>query len=162
VNELEVIRAQLGREAAHVSEVCRIMVHQADQGVAAGDELLEACAAYLEFALHRLDPTPCAAGLQKLAAARAGSGSEAAQLWRGFLQCFESEWRQRQARIETATKLDGSIAAWRAAAPIDADSILQERDRYARVAALRHPAAICGAQSNDGRLDDGCDEPRRA
>lgn len=137
MNERDIIRAQLGREAAHVSEVLRMLTRRADRGPAPGPELLEACAAYLQFALARLDPQAGAEAQQKLQAARAGSACDAAMLWQEFVKFFELEWSKRQLKIEALTKLDGSIAAWRAAAPIDADSILQERDSYARIAALR-------------------------
>lgn len=136
MNELDIIRAQLAREAVHVGETLRILARRADQGTSSRPELLEACATYLQFALTRLDAGVCAEAQQQLLAARAGSGSDAARLWRRFAEFFELEWSKRQVRIEAATNLDGSIAAWRAAAPIDADSILQERERYARITAL--------------------------
>jgi len=88
-------------------------------------------------ALSRLE-TALAAG--ESPAARAG--------WQEFARFFNSAWAPRRVALAGALAEQLGIADWRAVCAIDADSILDERSRYARVAAqlpagieLRRPAA---------------------
>ncbi len=81
-------------------------------------------------ALSRLE-TALAAG--DTAAARGG--------WQEFARFFNSAWAPRRAALERALAEHASLAQWRAVCAIDADSMLDERGRYARVTA-QLPAGI--------------------
>jgi hypothetical protein len=76
--------------------------------------------------------------LEKLAAACSGAGSNAgtpSQRWRDFAQYFNSVWSARRDAIDALLASNTRVADWRALSGIDADSILEERRRYERVAA---------------------------
>ncbi|HVC29736.1 MAG TPA: hypothetical protein VND24_01025 [Steroidobacteraceae bacterium] len=85
--------------------------------------------------------------LARLEAALAAGGAEATRAsWQEFARFFNSAWAPRRAALEGALAERSSIAVWRAVCAIDADSILEERSRYACVRAqlpagieLRHP-----------------------
>lgn len=79
--------------------------------------------------------------LSKLETALHASPETARAAWQAFAHFFESVWSERRAAIERQlTQLPG-VASWRAVCAIDADSILEERNRYARVAS-RVPAGV--------------------
>ena len=76
--------------------------------------------------------------LEKLAAALActtapAPHSNAQQSWREFAQFFNSVWSARRDAIDALLAANGRTTDWRLIAGIDADSILEERARYARV-----------------------------
>ncbi len=72
-----------------------------------------------------------------LAATTAASEHGAAQKsWREFGQFFSSVWSARRDAIDEQLARQASTADWRLAGGIDADSILEERRRYARVARM--------------------------
>ncbi len=77
--------------------------------------------------------------LTKLEAAlRKGSDSNWAlgsRLWADFLQFFDGAWRTRRDSLDKLFAQHARIADWRAMSAIDADSIFDERSRYARVRA---------------------------
>lgn len=75
------------------------------------------------------------------AALDAGSSEAARAAWQEFARFFNSSWAPRRAALEGALAEHSSVADWRAVCAIDADSILDERRRFARVAALL-PAGI--------------------
>jgi hypothetical protein len=79
-------------------------------------------------ALSRLE-TALAAG--DTPAARAG--------WREFASFFDSAWMPRRAALEQALAEHLSVADWRRVCAIDADFILDERNRFARVTAQLPP-----------------------
>jgi hypothetical protein len=80
--------------------------------------------------------------LSRLEAALAAGESEAARpAWREFARFFDSAWVPRRAALERALAEHLSVADWRTVCAIDADSILDERNRYARVAA-QLPAGV--------------------
>lgn len=91
--------------------------------------------------------------LSRLESALAAGEPEAARAgWREFVRFFNSAWAPRRAALERAIAEHSSVADWRAVCAIDADSILDERTRYARVLAqlpagieLRPPAAGTGS-----------------
>jgi hypothetical protein len=74
--------------------------------------------------------------LTKLEAALgAGSPDAARSAWEAFAHFFESAWSERRIAIEQhLSRLPGTLH-WRAVCAVDADSILEERTRYARLAA---------------------------
>ncbi|HEY0768407.1 MAG TPA: hypothetical protein VGD47_10655 [Steroidobacteraceae bacterium] len=78
--------------------------------------------------------------LEKLEAAFActsapSSGDRAHQSWQEFAQFFNSAWSARRDAIEALLALSLRTSDWRLLGGIDADSILEERNRYARVRA---------------------------
>lgn len=75
------------------------------------------------------------------AALAAGESQAAATGWQEFARFFNSAWTPRRAALEAALAEHLSVADWRAVCAIDADSILDERKRYARVVA-QLPAGI--------------------
>jgi len=65
-----------------------------------------------------------------------GSGQDGAtgpQLWIAFAQFVEGPWRSRRDAIDALLERNTRVADWRAVSFVDADSIVEERARYARV-----------------------------
>ena len=80
--------------------------------------------------------------LARLEAALAAPSPEAARAaWLAFGRFFNSLWCERRLAIEQHLSALPGMASWRAISALDADSILQERARYAQVAA-HLPAGI--------------------
>jgi hypothetical protein len=80
--------------------------------------------------------------LARLESALAAGDAEAARVrWQEFFRFFNTSWAPRRAALEGALAEHSSIADWRAVSAIDADSMLDERKRYARVVASL-PAGI--------------------
>lgn len=80
--------------------------------------------------------------LSRLESALAAGNSEAARAgWQEFARFFNSSWAPRRAALEGALAEHSSVADWRAVCAIDADSILDERKRFARVG-TQAPAGI--------------------
>jgi hypothetical protein len=78
--------------------------------------------------------------LSRLESALAAGEPEAARArWREFARFFNSAWTPRRAALEAALAAHASVADWRAVCAIDADSILDERRRHARVLAELPP-----------------------
>jgi hypothetical protein len=80
--------------------------------------------------------------LSRLEGALAAADPAAAQArWAEFDQFFDSAWAPRRAALEQALEQHLSVEEWRAIGAIDADSILEERERHARLIA-QLPAAL--------------------
>jgi hypothetical protein len=63
-----------------------------------------------------------------------GRGEESARnMWRAFASFFNGDWRIRRGAVDAFFERQARVAEWRAVSAIDADSILEERHRYARV-----------------------------
>jgi hypothetical protein len=143
MNEIEIIRAQLNIERQHVAEISDAFAAALnDPPSSTSDELERACADYLEFALTRLEPDASRDALAKLQAARDGDAPAAVarssdEHWRAFLQFFRSQWRAHADALDALFSRNISVKDWRIAAGVDADSIFEERRRYAQVKALR-------------------------
>ncbi len=75
------------------------------------------------------------------AALGAGESQGAAALWQEFARFFNSAWAPRRAALAGAFAEHLGVVDLRAVCAIDADSILDERSRFARVSALL-PAGI--------------------
>jgi hypothetical protein len=75
------------------------------------------------------------------AALGAGESPAAGAGWQEFGRFFHSAWVPRRAALEGALAEHLGVAEWRAVCAIDADSILDERTRFGRVAA-ELPAGI--------------------
>lgn len=74
--------------------------------------------------------------LSRLEAALGAGGSPAARAgWEEFARFFDSAWLPRRTGLEGALTEHLGVADWRAVCAIDADSILDERTRFGRVAA---------------------------
>jgi hypothetical protein len=71
----------------------------------------------------------------------AGESAGAPPAWQEFARFFNAAWEPRRAALEGAFAEQASVADWRAVGAIDADSILDERRRFDRVAA-QLPAGI--------------------
>jgi hypothetical protein len=61
--------------------------------------------------------------------------------WHEFAQFFNGAWSARREELDNAFERNARVADWRAISGIDADAILEERTRYARVTA-KLPAGI--------------------
>ncbi len=80
--------------------------------------------------------------LSRLEKALAATDSTSARAsWQEFARFFNSAWSPRRAALERALAEHLGVAQWRSVCAIDADSMLEERNRYARVAE-RLPAGI--------------------
>ncbi len=82
--------------------------------------------------------------LGKLEAAFAGASAQVAARaspasWQEFAEYFNGRWSVRRDALDGLLAPSARAADWRAVAGIDADSILQERERYARVCATLPP-----------------------
>jgi hypothetical protein len=65
----------------------------------------------------------------------AGESPGARAAWQEFARFFNSAWAPRRAALEGALAQHLGVADWRTVCAIDADSIFDERNRYARVVA---------------------------
>lgn len=178
MNEIEILRSQLTREHTHASEVakaCAEAFGAVDGPREPGEAMAafrEACVSYLVWALarfeerdqtlsellaeRRLDALAGPRGvtrevLARLEAALAAPDPESARgRWLEFDRVFSSAWAPRRAALEAALTEHASVAQWRAVCAIDADSMLEERNRYARVGA-HLPAGIELRRATAGR-----------
>ena len=74
--------------------------------------------------------------LAKLEAACAGTSAGSAarrQGWREFTEYFNAVWSTRRDALDALLSTDSRATDWRTFGGIDADSILEERRRYAQV-----------------------------
>jgi hypothetical protein len=88
--------------------------------------------------------------LEKLEVACAGAtapGSMSRQPgWREFAEFFNGVWSTRRDALDALLSSDVRATDWRTFGGIDADSILEERRRYARVCAQAPPGVVLGAR----------------
>jgi hypothetical protein len=88
--------------------------------------------------------------LEKLAAALASTSEPAPELdaqesWQEFAHFFNGVWRARRDAIDALLAPNNRATDWRSFGGIDADSILEERSRFARVhATLPAGASLTG------------------
>lgn len=73
--------------------------------------------------------------LSRLESSLTAEPQAARERWQEFARFFDSAWTPRRAALEAALAEQADVADWRAVCAIDADSILDERQRYARVLA---------------------------
>ncbi len=188
MNEVELIRRQLGVERQHAADVARAC---ANALVAAGSEgpdrltpleaLRQASVDYLVWTLSRFEereqvfhdllrsrlaaddpnrravesafvlPGTSREALAKLETALgATGGTDVATRWTEFLRFFSSAWSARRDEIDRLFERQAKVTDWRTVSDIDADSIVDERNRYARVKATM-PAGV-ETQSSASRL----------
>lgn len=100
----------------------------------------------LEGALGR--PGRSRETLERLAAAvasTASAGGAPQSGWTGFAQYFNGVWSTRRDTVDALLAPNGRVGDWRAVAGIDADSILLERQLYARVGERLPPGVMLSA-----------------
>lgn len=180
MNEVELIRRQLGVERQHAADVSRACANAlAAAGSPASDRLAaleafrQASVEYLVWILSRFeereqvfhdllrsrlpaeDPDRRAVerafalqgtsreALAKLETALSSTGAAegTATRWAEFLRFFSGAWSARRDEIDRLFEQQAKITDWRTVSYIDADSIVDERNRYARVKATT-PAGI--------------------
>jgi hypothetical protein len=76
--------------------------------------------------------------LAKLEAALGSTGNAdgTAARWTDFLRFFSNSWSTRRDEIDRLFERQAKVTDWRTVSAIDADSIVDERGRYARVQAM--------------------------
>jgi hypothetical protein len=166
MNETQLIRRQLALEREHlaaVAQACAQGLQAAARHSAPGSALApfqQACAAYLACVLswyaardRRLwdlaaglgpeDPR-CAtvneilarSGDSDEAQARLAAAGDDAARWPQLVQFLEGPWSARRDALEELLAHDSRVSDWRQIGGIDADGMLEERTRFARVASL--------------------------
>jgi len=188
MNEVELIRRQLGVERQHAADVSRACAtalvaasSQGPDGLALLEAYRQASVDYLVWILSRFEereqvfqdllrsrlaaddpdrraveaaftlPGTSREALAKLETALgATGGTDTAARWTEFLRFFSSAWSPRRDEIDRLFERQAKIADWRTVSDIDADSIVDERNRYARVKATM-PAGV-EIQSSTSRL----------
>jgi hypothetical protein len=177
MNEVELIRRQLGVERQHAAEVSRacasVLVAAGSQGperLASLEAVRQASVEYLVWILSRFEereqvfhdlvrsrfpaddpsrgaveaafalPGTSREALAKLETALGATGdTDTATRWTDFLRFFSGAWSARRDEIDRLFERQAKIADWRTVSDIDADSIVDERSRYARVQATMPP-----------------------
>jgi hypothetical protein len=81
------------------------------------------------------------AKLETALGATSGSDTERVGRWTEFQQFFSGAWSARRDALDKLFTQQATVSDWRAVSVIDADSIFDERSRYARVRAAL-PAGI--------------------
>jgi hypothetical protein len=168
VNEIQLIRDQLAAERRHASAVARAcaVAARGEFAEACVEYLVRVLAWFEErdqragdFARSRPGEPPAGEALaealarpgrsrealEKLERAVAGGSQAAASdpspLWQDFARYFDGVWSTRRDAIDARLAEQLRPAQWRTVAGIDADSILEERRRFARVRAVL-PAGV--------------------
>jgi hypothetical protein len=85
------------------------------------------------------------AKLEAACAAETASGSADPQGWRAFAEYFNDVWSTRRDALDALLSTNARVTDWRTLGGIDADSILEERRRYAQVSAQLPPGVPLGA-----------------
>ena len=159
MNELQLIRAQLTLERQHAAEVVRSLAERV-----AIESFRSIAADYLAWVLSRFEerdqvfhdllrkrfttedssrrtaeaalalPGSSREALIKLETAL---GSKDGGAWQEFQHFFTGPWCNRRDEIDRLFERQAKVTDWRTVSDIDADSIVDERGRYARVSAAR-------------------------
>ena len=79
--------------------------------------------------------------LEAACAGTTASGSAGRQGWREFAEYFNGVWSTRRDALDALLSTNSRATDWRTFGGIDADSILEERRRYAQVC-VQAPAAM--------------------
>jgi len=166
MNEIQLIRSQLATEQSHAAQIANACATafgertEPPSGEAIA-QFREACIGYLVGVLARFEerdqtlsellparqfgallnqPGTSREALSHLEAAlAAGEATAAPAAWQEFARFFNSAWVPRRLALERALADHPVVADWRTLCAIDADSILDERHRYARIRALLPP-----------------------
>ena len=84
--------------------------------------------------------------LEAACAGTTASGSAGRQGWREFAEYFNGVWSTRRDALDALLATNSRATDWRTFGGIDADSILEERRRYAQVCARVPPGMTLGAK----------------
>jgi hypothetical protein len=159
VNEIQLIRAQLGTECLHTSAVasaCAAAGSDAADLRAAGADYLRHVLGSFQARDQRLGELLRARpglvdegerrGLEAALAQPGGSDEVLGKLtatinWQALAQFIGTAWGGRRDAIDALMTTLTRPADWRAIAGIDADSILEERRRFERACAASAPDA---------------------
>ena len=161
MNEIELIRRQLSVERQHATDVARACA-SALAVADASDAFRTASIEYLVWSLSRFEereqvfhdllrkrfpaddpdrraveaalasPGSSREALTRLEGALSGTGTDR---WSEFLDFFTGAWSTRRDEIDRLFERHAKVPDWRTVSAIDADSIVDERNRYARVKA---------------------------
>jgi hypothetical protein len=82
--------------------------------------------------------------LEKLEAALMQPAEGAGRQWQQFAQFFNGPWSERRDAIDALLGAGTRATEWRTVSGIDADSILEERRRFARVEQTLPPKSAAG------------------
>jgi hypothetical protein len=156
MNEVQLIRAQLSLERQHAAEVVRALAEQA-----AVESFRQSAVEYLAWVLSRFEERDQVfhdllrkhlpvedANRRAVESALALPGSSRDALakleitlrnggWEDFVHFFGGAWGTRRDEIDRLFERQAKVTDWRIVSAIDADSIVDERNRYARVQATR-------------------------
>ena len=120
-------------------------------------DLLQARAGATHPAQRALEEVLARAGRSREALAKleaacgdvgASSFRDRQKAWREFAEYFNGVWSTRRDALDTLLAANSRPADWRTLGGIDADSILEERRRYALVAAQAPPGVTLGATAD--------------
>jgi hypothetical protein len=92
-------------------------------------------------ALAKLEAA-CARSVAPVAGPASAAGDAAQRRWQEFAQYFNGTWSVRRDALEALLAGNPRPGDWRAVCGIDADSILEERRRYAQVYARLPPGTM--------------------
>lgn len=134
MNEIQIIQHQLATERQHFSRVGEIFAAALQARPAPDAALMRVCLDYFEFALTRLAASASEART-RLQAARAAEAAAAPHRWQDFLQAFTRACAERFDSIDALGARQQSVVHWRSVARLNADSIVGERECFARVQA---------------------------
>ena len=84
--------------------------------------------------------------LEAACAGTTASGSAGRQGWREFAEYFNGVWSTRRDALDALLATNSRATDWRTFGGIDADSILEERRRYAQVCAQLPPDVALGTK----------------
>lgn len=160
MNELELIRDQLRTERSHATEVALACAAEASADGAGSHDLRQARVDFLVCVLTRfeerdqmlaelfrahlpesgairqqLDQTLSRSGTSREALVSLEGALAGRCSWREFADFVQGPWLARRNAIEALQQTHARVPELRAVSFVDADSILEERARYARARA---------------------------
>jgi hypothetical protein len=104
----------------------------------------------LDEALARPGRSREALGKLEEACTASASGDAAERRWQEFAQHFNGAWTARRNALDALLAANSRPSDWRAVSAVDADSILEERRRYALVCSRLPPGATLAAPPTPG------------
>jgi hypothetical protein len=155
VNEIQIIQQQLATEQQHFADVANAVAASIDTfpiGAEAPDEgpfaaLFNALSDYFAFADKRWR-TGLGTGTQTVSTPPAQDSNGTKLPWLDFRKIYQGELQKRKLALAALSARNPPIAQWRAIAKIDADSIVTERELYARVKAALPAGVALGAMAD--------------
>ncbi|HEY3786786.1 MAG TPA: hypothetical protein VGL55_16030 [Steroidobacteraceae bacterium] len=135
MNEIQLIQQQLATERQHFSAVRELFAAALAAQPGTEESLMHACVEYFEFALMRLPTPQSSTGQARLKAARTADAVTAPWRWQQFLEAFGEACTEHFNSIDVPGAHRESVLHWRSVARLDADAIVGERERFARIQA---------------------------